>query len=93
MSENLRWIVGGLAATFVMVVGLLVSAQARVDAAQNASIRETREQAVQYDLRQDDLIARISDQQSETSATLRGIAETLRLIDERGTKAFLEQRK
>ena len=89
MNENIRWLVGGLVGIVGLILGALVSVQGGVDNAQNLAIAETRDNARMATQRNADVLERIAIQQTETAVQLGAVAQTLKEIDERGTKASL----
>ena len=89
VNENIRWLVGGLVGILGVILGALVSVQGGVDHAQNLSIAEANENSRIATKRNTDVLERITIQQTETAAQLRAVAQTLKEIDERGTKASL----
>lgn len=89
MNENIRWVVGGLVGILGVILGSIVSVQSSVDQAQNLAIAETKEQSRRDTQRNADVLERITIQQTETAAQLKAVAQTLKEIDERGTRAFL----
>lgn len=89
MNENIRWLVGGLVGILSVVLGSIISVQSSVDNAQNLAIAETKEQSRRDSQRNADVLERITIQQTETASQLKAVAQTLKEIDERGTRAFL----
>ncbi len=86
MKTALTWVgsLGGLALV------LLVGFQATVDERQNEALAEVRSQHQSYDQRQDQVMERISDKLQQVSETMHAVGETVRMIDERGTKFSLQ---
>ena len=89
MNENTRWLIGGLVGIFIVVLGALATVQGTIDAAQNSVIDEAKAVSRRSTERTDQVLERISVQQTETASQLRAVAQTLQEIDERGTKASL----
>jgi len=89
VNENIRWLVGGLVGILSVVLGSIISVQSSVDNAQNLAIAETKEQSRRDSQRNADVLERITIQQTETASQLKAVAQTLKEIDERGTRAFL----
>jgi hypothetical protein len=75
--------VGGLVLT--VVIGF----QSTVDTRQNEALAEVRTSHQTYDTRQDQVLERISDKLQSVSENMHAVAETVRMIDERGTKFSL----
>ena len=92
MSADVRWIFSGVMAAVVTLVGWLLISQASVDARQDHETSQVREESRLGDSRHDDILERITVQQTETAAALREVATTLRQIDERGTQAAIRDR-
>lgn len=93
MNAETRWMIGGVMAAITALVGWIVFAQASTDVRQDDRISEVHAQSVESDKRQDDVLAEISKAQADTAASLREVATTLRLIDERGTQAAIRSRE
>ncbi len=93
MNDQWRWIVGGIVAMVGTMLAFVLSLQASVDASQDAAISGVSVKSEQRDTRQDQLIDRTTQQQFETAAALREVARALDMIDERGTRAFIEASK
>lgn len=92
MNAETRWLFGGVSAATVALVGWIVFAQAATDTRQDDRIGEVKAQSNQSDERQDQVLEKIAADQADTAASLREVATTLRLIDERGTQAMLRTR-
>ena len=89
MNENTRWVVGGLVGILCVILGAIVTVQGGVDNAQNLAITESKEHARRASDRNANVLERITIQQTETASQLKAVAQTLKEIDERGTRAFL----
>lgn len=86
MHPDTKWILGGIITVAAAMGGWIILAQARTDARQDTHIEQVMVESRADDNRQDGMIERVSQQQTETAAALREVATTLRMIDERGTK-------
>ena len=76
-DQTTRWLLGGLASAIVVASTLLLGAQAQVDAQQDSN-----------SARQEKVLQSIVEQQAETAAALREVTTTLKMIDDRGTRAL-----
>lgn len=89
MNENSRWVVGGLVGILGLVIGTMLSVQGTVDRGQNVAISETKADARRDSERNANVLERITIQQTETANQLMAVAQTLKEIDARGTRAYL----
>ena len=92
MNPDQRWFLSGILGAVIALVGWILVAQAGIDARQDGETAQVREESRLGDIRQDEILERITVQQTETAAALREVAATLRQIDERGTQAALRSR-
>jgi type VI protein secretion system component VasK len=89
MNAETRWLFGGVSAAVIALVGWIVFAQAATDQRQDNRVGEVKAQSIKSDERQDQVLEKIAADQADTAASLVEVATTLRLIDERGTRAML----
>jgi hypothetical protein len=73
----------------VALVGWVLLAQAGTDQRQDTAIAAVGFESKRSDDRQDEALTKISGDLADTAESLREVATTLRLIDERGTQASL----
>jgi hypothetical protein len=92
MNPDQRWFFSGILGAVVALVGWILVAQAGIDNRQDGATAQVREESRLGDIRQDEVLERITVQQTETAAALREVAATLRQIDERGTQAAIRGR-
>ena len=92
MTTDLKWLAGSSAAISAAFLGWMLAAQASVDERQDSNIQSVRDASDVVAERQEAQLTRFGEQQARIATLLAEVAATLKVIDERGTKAFLDSR-